>query len=124
MFIMIHLVPKGCFSTLKYDLVRKAAVSPEAFHHAVAATHNYSRFLKWCTRSSVIKRGTDWNDTVLDVSFGLYNVSYKSRVTYERISSDCRIIRSVCQETPFKVIDSRWTITKLEDELTRVDYQL
>jgi ribosome-associated toxin RatA of RatAB toxin-antitoxin module len=70
------------FSTLKYKLSRRASVNPDIFYQTVAQTDKYSTFLPWCTHSSITEFGYNFNETRLDVKFGLYDVSYVSHVTF------------------------------------------
>lgn len=70
------------FSTLKYQLSKKASVNPNIFYQTVSQTDKYSNFLPWCSRSVITKSGDNFNETRLDVKFGFYNVNYLSHVTF------------------------------------------
>jgi ribosome-associated toxin RatA of RatAB toxin-antitoxin module len=70
------------FSTLKYQLTRKASVNPKVFYQTVAETNKYSSFLPWCSESVILKSEQNYDETRLNIKFGLYNVSYLSHVTF------------------------------------------
>ena len=45
-------------------------------------TNKYSSFLPWCSESVILKSEQNYDETRLNIKFGLYNVSYLSHVTF------------------------------------------
>jgi coenzyme Q-binding protein COQ10 len=87
---------------------------------------NYPKFLPWCGGARIISKSNDQITADLIISFKAINVKYTSLVTIKNTLNDNDVIfvTSNMIEGPFKFLNSRWKLTKIDEGKTYIEFDI
>lgn len=80
----------------------------------------YADFLPWCSKSTVLQRGSHSVDASLEISYGKLQKTFTTR----NLNSPHDAIEMTLLDGPFKHLHGRWLFTPLGEDGTKVELLL
>ena len=102
---------------IKHSEMKYLRYSSDQMFDLVADIESYPDFIPWCTLITVTSRASDKQnkidivETDMKVSFKVFNESFSSRVSLDRMSNEI-IVEYL--SGPFKFLNNRWKFTSFE----------